>query len=500
MRTRTIEIPTDVGVYQSDSLPVANQICTNLIPWIEETEGESVRGFLTNGFGIESVVNPQNGQFKEMHFFAGKLYVLIGLSLWRIASDDTATLVGSFSGDLGGETPIIEDNGEVMAILFPGASLWFYDTTSGLVKVTDPVVVSYEAEEGGIQSLAFVKGVFIYQTKSTMFSGSTVNTNSGKDFDALDLVEPFLNDNVKRVVNIRDELYCFGENRTKLYGAAATGSFPFVEITGGAFDKGLANRYSVVPFDNAAVFIGGGSGEGASVWRLTGAASVSKISTSAIDSRINQLDIGDSEISHAAAYKLSVDGHFLVGFTIGDFLNAETYFYDATSSALKGRHMWHRRIGITGSDWVVRSVAEAYGRFYAGASSVGIGRISKGVYQEFGHNTETDFSGYYLTNMQRPVTVNYVELVLESGVGNEWLSVQTEGRFPKVELLVSIDKGRTWISLGEREMGAFQDFRARPRWNALGQADESWLFRFKCSDPVKRVFHKIVMEVEGGRH
>ncbi len=495
--SRLLEYPIDVGVYQSESLPVANQLCRNVIPWQEQTEGASTRGFLTYGFGIE-VANAVNGQARALHNFAGVLYAVIGSTLYRVDTDDSITDVGTFTGS-GSEDPIIADNGETLVIQFPKATGWFFDLTNGLVEITDSAYTDLRDSDGGWLSVTHIDGFFVYLTKKTMLSGSVVTTNGGKDFDALDFLKPFLSDNAIRGINIRDELYVFGGDKTKVYSTFETGAFPFVEIEGAGFDKGLLHRRAVLTFDNSGVFIGGGDGEQASVWRILGGGGVGKISTPFIDSRINALDPGDVETNFTAGFKFNIDGHFYAGFTVGPTLSAETFFYDSTSSALKGRSIWFQKesFGVS-TDWLVRDVEEAYGRFYTVASSVGIGKLSKDVFTDYGFNVVRQFAGYYLENNNIPLFVDSVELVMESGVGNQWLSTTTPDRDPQITLEVSDDGGRTFFSMGDGSMGTYRDFEARAKWEGLGLMQTTMLFRFTMEADVKAVFTRLLVTAELG--
>lgn len=505
-RSQTVEVAIDVGSYKSNSLPVANQLCKNLIPFQEQTEGTSTRGFLTYGFGIESSMEAEDP--RGFHVFDQVLYCVIGSGFYRINTDDTKTLIGTFVDD-GANDPQFADNGEVMVIQFTDGSGWFYDMTNGLVRITDPVYTDLQSADEGVLSVRHVDGFFVYQTRRTLFSGSVVTTNSGKDFDALDFLEPFLNDASVGIEIIRGELYCFGKNRTKVYSTFETGSFPFVEVEGAGFDKGLSGVGGVVVFDNSAIFTGGGQNEQTSVWRIQGGGGVSKISTSFIDSKLNSLSATGGVLDNLLnAFTFNLDGHFYAGFTFGlefsflgfDFtIGSGTFIYDATSSAMKGRHMWHERVGPTSSSiWDTRYIEEAYGSYYTAAKNLGIGRISKGIYTEYNQTVEREFSGYYLEDKNFPMFIDSVELICESGVGNQWLSDYTPDRNPDVNLNISDDGGRSFFDMGGRPIGAYQDYRARTKWEALGMAETTRLFKFSIDADVKVVFQRLLVTLEGG--
>jgi len=464
----------------------------------EQTEGTSTRGYLSYGFGIEDIEGVGSG---TLYNFQGELYSVTA-ALVKIAQDHTETTIGNLPSVGGEGAPFVADNGETLAIVFPGGYSYFYDTENGIVQITDPAFQAYEGEEGGVRGVVRVSGVFVFWTKSTLFSGSIATDNKGQDFDALDFVEPFLDDDIQRGINLRDELYVFGNDRCRPYGVAVTGSFPFAEIGGAGFDKGLASPYAIQRFDNSLVFVGGGQNEQSNVWRVLGAGAVSKISTPFIDSKIADLINPEEWHYSTSSFAFNFDGHFYFGFTFGSILTGETYVYDATSSAIKGRHMWHRRkYGALADDitpWTVTSITEAYGKFYTSDYYGGLGRIDKDIYTEYGVTPEREFSGYYLANQRRPVFIDRVELICESGVGKEWLNRHMVGRTPEIELWISDDGGRTFNSAGSRQLGVFQDYTARTVWDALGYSEQGRLFKFTCSAPVKQVFLKLLATLEEG--
>jgi hypothetical protein len=74
-------------------------------------------------------------------------------------------------------------------------------------------------------------------------------------------------------------------------------------------------------------------------------------------------------------------------------------------------------------------------------------------------------------------------LEMEAGVG---LNVGA-GSDPKVVLQISRDGGHTFGAQLPAPIGKMGAYTARAVWTKLGRARD-WLFKFRCTDPVKAVF------------
>jgi hypothetical protein len=82
---------------------------------------------------------------------------------------------------------------------------------------------------------------------------------------------------------------------------------------------------------------------------------------------------------------------------------------------------------------------------------------------------------------------------METGVG----TTDGQGVNPQVMLSVSKDGGHTYGTEQWCSMGAIGNYQTRAIWRRLGQARD-WTFKFRISDPVKRVIFGSSIDIRNG--
>ena len=471
------------GFYQSSSKPLASQECVNWYPQIPQTQGVLNPKALFYTPGITLVATLPDGPNRGHDLFNGNLYVVSGGSLFKVDSSFSFTNLGSISGS--GRCSLT-NNGTTIAIQVPGGDGYFYDETNGLQLITDPNYQTFQAQEGGVQAVAFKDGYFVYTTKFEFFLSSLVTENGGRNFLGLQFgtaeVKPDPN---VRPANIKNELYIIGTDTIELFQNTGSSGQPFQRIQTATLDKGIVGRFGFIEHDNSYVFLGGGPGEGVSVWR-GGPGAAQKISTSAIDFLINQNTLSDLENSEAFSY--NEEGNFFVGFTTGD----DTIIYDSTSSAISGRPIWHRR-STGGGRWRVSDVADIFGKNIVLDSVDGrIGVMSREHVTEYGETVKRQASGAFFANQGNPVTVDQLEIRNEVGVGN------TTSPDPRQHLEISIDGGNSFSYLGGRSLGKAGEYEKRQIWHRQGQTRYQFVHRITVEEPVRSNVLQMVADIEGG--
>lgn len=494
-----LSFPVDSGHYISDSTPLANSVCTNLYPSTPFVQGGSSRGGLFAFPGLSEYWSHGVNNITGTHGFnfnGTTLVVLEGFnsqdSILYSVSGGTGTLLGSFGQSRG--APSYASNGQTACFVFPESNKsFFYDTTSGLVQITDSVFQGYEAQDGGVRSVDETDGFFVFNTYETFFKGSLVTTNGGKDFDALDFVKPFLKEKAICTKTIKGEVYVFGENTTKVYSNIGGADFPFQEIPGATMQKGTISHRTVVEFDNSFYFIGSGYNETNAVWRGIGGGAVAKVSTDYIDKNINTEGADDFNVfaymqngrAFVAATSRSVvyisAGPFNIPVVIGN-----GGVYDVQTSAVNGVPVWVD-VDVLFYDSAFEVGGNLYFTKYNGVLSIdtntSIGAVA--------------FTGQYLQAQSDPMIINRLELIMEAGVGAEMAGDQAALN-PSVLLEFSDDGAKTWNSAGSQSVGRFGQYKNRLVWPMLGLAPQSRIFRFTADTKVPLRFHRIDMEVEKG--
>jgi hypothetical protein len=434
------------------------------------------------------------------HVFDDELYVASTAGLYRIESTGTSVFLGTLNSNPA-EGVFFADNGVTMAIVLPGDKSYFYDKTNGLVQITDSVFAGYESQEGGVRTVSFLNGYFVFNTFEVFFISSLVSVNDGKNFDALDFTRPFLREKCLRCAPLRGDLLVCGENQIEMYGLVGTADFPFSQIQGATIDKGLEKAGSLIVFDNAFFFFGSGQGERPAVWRGLGQGSVSKISTDFVDSQWDSLDINS-----ITSYAFMLDGRPYIGFTPFDILSNSVggcFMYDLLTSAQQGRPVWFQiETKYPSGGWFIGGTNEAYSRIFVIGADGAVDYLDKSTNEEEGvaviqGGRVCRFSGQYLTNLSYPIFIHRLELIAQTGLANDG-NLSTKDLDPQVELEYSDDGGNTFHSCGSRSMGLKDEFNKRIVWNRLGRTPNYRVFRFTTETGIPSRFIRIDINADRG--
>ena len=162
-------LPIANGYYESDSLPISAQECTNFYPNIAQAPALN-QETLFGTPGLSQVATAGDLVLcRGAHEMNGVPYFVIGDRLYSMASDYTLTNIGQIAGS--GRVSIA-DNGTQMLVLSPGGNGYIYNhTTTTLTQITD---VDFTAN-GNPQQVVFIDGFFCLTTDSKKFIVSALN-------------------------------------------------------------------------------------------------------------------------------------------------------------------------------------------------------------------------------------------------------------------------------------------------------------------------------------
>jgi hypothetical protein len=467
-----VVLPIANGFYESDSLPISAQECTNFYPNIAQAPALNQETlFGTPGLVQVAFADALNNN-RGAHEMNGVPYFVMGKSLYSMAANYTLSNLGTISGT--GRVSMA-DNGTQMLILDPGGDGFIYNhVTSTLTQITDPDFTA----NGNPQIVVYIDGYFCLTTDSKKFIVSALN--DGLSYNALDFgtaeSDP---DEIVAPVVFKNQLFIGGSQTIEAFQNIGGADFPF-QRTGLFLSKGIASPFSIQSMLDTFVFVGSGQNESPAIWALNGN-SVTKISTTAIDKELNKLTEG--QIADIYSWAYAQKGAYFVGFA----LPGTTFVYDTISKR------WHERKSfIDGSlgAYRVTSLVKAYNQTWAGDLADGrIGRLDQEVYKEYENVIQrTIVTQPFQQNMDSFV-VPEIEMTVESGVGN------AETIDPQIGMARSRN-GKTWADTRYRKLGKIGEFNHRAIWRRNGRAARFELFRFTMSDPVKPVLIQLTAEVE----
>ncbi|PHS61785.1 MAG: hypothetical protein COB09_17105 [Thalassobium sp.] len=481
------QLPLTGGFYVSRSLPISAQECTNLYVHINQGGGladESLWG--TPGSNQLATTGTNQQVNRGSHNKGGIPYFVNGDMLYRLNRTVDAQSVESFTttslGTIEGDGRVsMADNGNQLCILVPGGKGYIFDENAGtpFQEITD----SDFTANGNPQHVVFIDGFFLFTTDSKKFIVS--NLNNGLVYTATDFgtAEADPDDIVAPVVS-NNQLYITGTETIEVFRNAGGSGFPFVRVEGGALNVGVFAAFSLANVSDSFFFIGGSENEKPSIYQSSGG-NVQLVSTDGINVILELLT--EVQLSGVSALHYSEAGSRFVGW----ILPTTTIFYDMTS----GR--WHERKSLFIDEgvssltrWRANSMVKAYSRILIGDAVDGrVGEIDLDIFGEYGADIISTIATVPFSNNGDRILVPEIELTIESGVGN------SDVTDPKIWMDRSLD-GKTYTDPRIRSMGKIGEFNHRSIWRRNGRAERFEVFRFGCSDQVKKVFIKLEADIK----
>lgn len=466
-----VVLPIANGYYESDSLPISAQECTNFYPNIAQAPALN-QETLFGTPGLTQVAKASDiSNCRGAHEMNGVPYFVIDGKLYSMSSSYALTDHGQIAGT--GRVSMA-DNGTQLLVLVPGGNGYIYNhVTDTFVQITD----SDFTANGNPQQVVFIDGFFCLTTDSKKFIVSALN--DGTNYNALDFgtAESDPDDIVAPVV-FRNQLFIGGSQTIEAFQNIGGADFPF-QRTGLFLQKGIISPFSIQTLQDTFVFIGAGQNESPAIWTLSGN-NVQKISTTAIDKELSALT--QDQIDDIYSWAYAEKGAYFVGFA----LPGGTFVYDNISKR------WHERKSFLDGSlgaYRVTALVRAYNKVWAGDLADGrIGLLDQETYTEYGENIRRTIVTQPFQNNMESFVVPELELTVESGVGN------ADSVDPQVGLERSTD-AKVWSDMRLRSVGKVGEYNRRVIWNRNGRASRFELFRFTISDPVKPVFIQMTADI-----
>lgn len=460
-----VTLPIANGFYVSESLPISAQECINWYPNIPQAPALS-EGTLFGIPGLDELAT--TGDFtadtnRGSHVKNDIAYFVNGDTLYTLIDNGDDTFSTAALGTVEGSGRVsMADNGAQLCIMVPGGKGYIYNENAGtpFEEITD---VDFRAN-GDPQIVVYLDGYFVFTTDEKKFIISALN--DGLSYNALDfgsaeadpdrLVSPLVHDNT---------LYIFGTETLEAFENIGGSGFPFQRIRGSVISKGLFSTFGVIGSSTVFGWIGGSVNESPAIWVSNGG-EPQKISTTAIDQLLDTFT--QQDLDRAFAWTYAQKGAYFIGFTIGN----TSFVYDLISQR------WHeRRSAISGGlqAWRANSLVAGYGRILVGDSITGkIGALNRDTYTEYGFPIFRRFAVQPLTSQSNSFSLPFIELTVESGVGN---GVEA----PKIRMDWSKD-GKTYRDDRTRTLGKIGEFEHRAIWRRNGRYPRFAVLRWTMTD------------------
>lgn len=450
-------LPLGLQAYHARSLPFAAQ---QMVNWFVEpgTAGSKAPLVYYNAPGIKAFgEGGLAGAVRGARVMNDVLYIVAGNTVYSVASDGTATSLGTINTHFSRVGMEVNRADPKELIIVDGVDGWTYDTTNGLVEITDGDFLA-------ANTVAFIDGYFILSAADgSLFFLSELD--NGQSYIATDRADAEGDpDDIVSVFANHRELWVFGKETAEIFYNSGNTDFPFERIGGAFIERGLGAAFSVAGDDNTLFWLG----DDKIVYRAAGY-TPQRISTHAIEEEIRTY----ADVSDAFAFFVTISGHKFYHLTFPS--GGRTFVYDA------GTQLWHERKSKDRSHWRVGAYANAYGKHIIGDFFQGrLGELDMDTFSEFGETMQGILTSVPVHEDRKRVFHRGIELDIEGGVGT------TGGGEPELWLDWSDDGGHTWsLRKPPRSMGAKGKYRQRLRWNRLGSARER-IYRVTVSAAVKR--------------
>jgi len=464
-------LPIANGYYESDSLPISAQECTNFYPNIAQAPALN-QETLFGTPGLTQVASASDiSNCRGAHEMNGVPYFVIGSKLYSMSSSYALTDHGQIAGS--GRVSMA-DNGTQLLLLVPGGNGYIYNHVADtFAQITDADFTA----NGNPQQVVFIDGFFCLTTDTKKFIVSALN--DGLSYNALDFgtaeSDP---DEIVAPIVFKNQLFIGGSQTIEAFQNIGGADFPF-QRTGLFLSKGISSPFSIQSIQDTFVFVGAGTNESPAIWALNGN-NVAKISTTAIDKELSALT--EAQILDIYSWAYAEKGAYFVGFA----LPGTTLVYDTISKR------WHERKSFVDGSlgaYRVNALVRAYNQLWAGDLVDGrIGLLAQNVYTEYDTEIRRTIVTQPFQNNMDSFVLPELELTVESGVGN------SSAANPKVGLERSVD-GKIWSDARYRSIGKVGEYNRRVIWNRNGRASRFELFRFTISDPVKPVFIQMTADI-----
>ena len=475
------EIPFIGQAYKLPSLNAAAQRCVNM--YLEGVPGETKgRVTLKKRSGLVAFVQLSSANRKIYATSNNRLFSVNADKLTEIQTNGTLIergVIGTISGPL-----TMQDNGDQLVITDGQAGYVFELSSNTLSTIGSP---NYPTRATHVT----------YQDRYIIVNNPASDTpgefnisglGDAQSWSALDFGNAEGSpDIVNALISTGRELWLFGPSSVEVWYNSGAADFPFQRISGGHFDIGCLAPYSVAKMDSNVFWLGADENGFGQIFTNNGY-TPTKISTDAMQQEIVQY----TNPSDAIGFCFQEGGHsfYVISFQAA----SKTWVFDTSTASWFEWMYTDYRYNID-TQYRGNSYAFFNGKNYVADPNSGhIYQLDPNTYTDNGNKIKVLRSSPHIWNGLDRVFFNSFQVDMETGVG---LTIG-QGSNPLGMLRHSDDGGHTWSNQIEAPLGKVGEYRARVKFNRLGQArDRVW--EFSITDPVKvTILNAYIKANDGG--
>lgn len=443
-----MRIPFGTQSYQHRSRPVSSQRMVNA--YLETPATAKEVPPVVSSFGIASFTTVGDGPMRGGCVVNGVPFVVSGSGLYQVASNGSATLLGTIPG--GAYVDMVGDSDEVLCVT--GGNGYLYNGSS-VSQITDP-------DFPGAEWAEYLDGyAIIGPGDGTVYVNQTPHDFSA--WNALDFAsaEGAPDDILGAIVDHR-QVFLGGRETIEIWENTGNADFPLERSPGGFIELGLGSTFAFAKNSNTVFFY---ASDG--TIRMLSGYDPQRISTHAVEQAIE----GYADKSCKTLTWME-SGHAMVGFVWAE----GTWVYDLSTQ------LWHERQSYGLTRWRPIFALRAFGAWVVGDyASNKLGNLDPNTFTEWGDVLRWSATCPSINRENQFIRHQRLELIFETGVG----LTTGQGSNPQAMLRFSDDGGRTWSNEHWRSLGAQGAYRTRSAWNRLGMARDR-VYEVSVSDPVRR--------------
>jgi len=449
--------------YQQRSLPFDAQRTINFWPIFDQQGKEVSALYGTPGLSLFASAGAQ-GHRQSFTSANGRCFFVAGSTLYEVLADGTTTSRGSLLSSTGNVS--MDENNTQLGIC-DGLRLYTF-TYSGntFAQVTDgdlPATVAF---------LTAIDNYFVIVDGVTgRFYISALG--NGTAWNPLDFATAESNpDELLAAKNALGQLWLMGKNTSEIWTNTGASNFPFRRINGAVMEVGILAPHSVIDVGNSIIWLGRDKRGAGIVYRANGFVP-EPLSNEPINIAISKA----TSPNQIVAWSYQEDGHTFYALTGGGLETTLVLDLDT--------NQWHERSYNDDGDLtphLAQCTTYAFGKQLVGDRRNGnIYEMSLAYYDDAGADMVSERIYTHISDMDRRIRYNRLDISLETGVGN----LTGAGQDPLISLQLSKDGARTWSNWFTARMGKVGEYLTKVTFRRLGIA-EQMTFKIRISAPVKR--------------
>lgn len=388
---RNVPIPLVTGFYRDEAHPWSMQDVWNYMPCKAERGSTRSPLMLKTPPGLFPWLEvPDAPPVRGIHDMEGRLFAVIGRTLYRLNTSGVAVPIGTIPGNGRVQMDHNQISGGNQLLVANGSAAYVYDSVlDTLERVTDPgYAASYLA--------SFMDGYMLGIDRAGRFAFNSAPADA-MDYNTLNRwTSEYKPDRLVSMGRLGGDLLLLSANSGEFF--TNSGEYPQPFRSKRIFlDKGCAGPFTVAEADSTVFWLGSDG----FFYQLEGYAA-KRISTRPVEQAIRGQDWWN-----AFAFVWESEGHTCVGWT---FLNGQTWLWDCSQQE------WHRRESYGFDRWRVNCTTKSNGQWYAGDFQKGrVWRIDWDYPWEGQAEFVSGFTQPVIADDQHELIHNRLEIVLDVG-------------------------------------------------------------------------------------